>query len=131
MEPRVDHIGIAVKEEGTWERIAKILGIREIEEKTVESEGLRVKFLRFGSTRIELLYPISPDSPVQKFLDKRGEGIHHIAIEVKNIEAIARTLQQSGYQLIDEKPRIGAEGYKAMFLHPRTTAGVLLELIEK
>ncbi len=111
--------------------MAKLLGINLLEEKIVKSEGLKVKFIQLGETRIELLYPIDDSSTVKKFLKKNGPGLHHIAIQVDNIEKTIIELKKAGFSIIDEEPRIGAEGYKAIFIHPKSVEGVLLELIEK
>ncbi len=127
---KIDHIGIAVEKEGILEKIAAILGAPQPKEVTVENEGLKIKFIQLGDVRLELLYPISEKSTVKKFIENRGPGIHHIAIEVKNIEVVLNKLKEEGFKLIDEIPRVGAEGYKAAFVHPKSTQGVLLELVE-
>ena len=92
---------------------------------------MRVAMLPIGETNIELLEPTSDDSPISKFLEKRGGGIHHIAVEVKNIERALEELRSEGARLIDEEPRIGADGCLIAFVHPKSTGGVLLELVEK
>jgi methylmalonyl-CoA/ethylmalonyl-CoA epimerase len=92
---------------------------------------VKVASIPVGKSRIELLQSTDPDGPVTKFIEKRGEGIHHIALEVERIEWSLQKLRERGVQLIDEKPRIGTHGLKIAFLHPRSTKGVLIELCEK
>ncbi|HXF42424.1 MAG TPA: methylmalonyl-CoA epimerase, partial [Pyrinomonadaceae bacterium] len=93
-------------------------------------QKVRIAMFQTGESRIELLEPISNDSPISKFLEKRGAGIHHIALRVKDIESALEQLKSSGMRLIDESPKIGAEGSKIAFIHPSSTGGVLLELVE-
>jgi methylmalonyl-CoA epimerase len=97
---------------------------------TVEDQKVRVAMLPLGESRIELLEPTSDDSPISKFLEKRGGGIHHIAVEVDDIETALTQLREKGCRLIDEQPRIGAEGCLVAFVHPAATGGVLLELVQ-
>jgi len=104
----------------------EIEGMEEIREQKVKVASILV-----GESRIELLQPTDPDGPVAKFMEKRGEGIHHIALEVERIEWTLQKMREMGVQLIDEKPRSGAHGMKIAFLHPRSTKGVLIELCEK
>ncbi|MEM2175767.1 MAG: methylmalonyl-CoA epimerase [Archaeoglobaceae archaeon] len=127
---RIDHIGIAVKSLDdaikTFEALGfKVKGIEEVKEQKV-----KVAMLPIGESKIELLEATTEDSAIAKFLVSRGEGIHHIAINVENIEKSLETAKSSGIKLIDEKPRIGAGGKKVAFLHPRSTHGVLLEFVE-
>ena len=96
----------------------------------VEAQKVDVAFIGAGPARIELLEPTSPDSTVQKFLDKRGPGLHHIAYRVSDIEGELQRLKAAGIQLIDETPRLGAGGHRVAFLHPKSTQGVLVELVE-
>ena len=128
---KIEHIGIATRalEEavGFW-RDALGLRVEEIEE--VAEQGVRVAMLPIGETRIELLEPTGQDSPIAKFLEKRGPGIHHIAVRVPDIRATLAGLKESGARLIDETPRVGAGGCLVAFIHPSTTNGVLLELVE-
>ncbi len=129
---KVEHIGIVVKsiEEAlkVWEGILgfKLEGMVE-----VESQGVRVAILEVNGVRLELLEPLSPDSPVANFLSKRGEGLHHLCFEVKDIESILLTLSSRGIKLIDKSSRPGALGNKVAFLHPSSSSGVLIELSEK
>jgi len=128
----VDHIGIAVKsiDEALklWE---EVLGIKCTGREEVEEQKVVTAFLPLGDTEIELLEPTSPESPVSKFMEKRGEGIHHLALRVENIEAALEELKGKGIRLIDEKPRCGAGGAKIAFIHPKAAGGVLLELSER
>jgi methylmalonyl-CoA/ethylmalonyl-CoA epimerase len=129
---KIDHLGIATKEIDEalkfWENA---LGLEQTHTETVEEQKVRVAMLPIGGTRIELLEPTSEDSPISKFLEKRGGGIHHIAVEVEDIEASLAKLKSNGMRLIDEKPRIGAEGCLIAFVHPASAGGVLLELVQK
>jgi methylmalonyl-CoA/ethylmalonyl-CoA epimerase len=128
---KIDHIGIATEhlEDGLaiW-RDSLGLTVQETEE--VAEQRVRVAMLPIGDTRVELLEPTTPDSAVGKFLAKRGPGIHHIAVEVEDINASLAELKSKGARLIDEKPRIGAGGCLVAFVHPTSTHGVLLELVQ-
>jgi methylmalonyl-CoA/ethylmalonyl-CoA epimerase len=128
---KINHLGIATKgiDEALkfWENA---LGLENVHTETVEDQMVRVAMLPLGESRVELLEPTSDDSPISKFLEKRGGGIHHIAVEVENIEAALEKLRSEGARLIDEKPRIGAEGCLVAFVHPGSTGGVLLELVQ-
>jgi methylmalonyl-CoA/ethylmalonyl-CoA epimerase len=133
MKPTVvDHIGIAVKsiEESLkfWEAAMgiKCHGVEEVAEQKVKTA-----FLPINDTEIELLEPTDADSPVAKFIEAKGEGIHHLAIRVENLEEALAELKAKGVRLIDEKPRCGAGGAKIAFLHPKATGGILLELSER
>jgi methylmalonyl-CoA/ethylmalonyl-CoA epimerase len=133
MKPTViDHIGIAVK--SIDEALAfwqGSLGIQCTGVEEVEEQKVKTAFLPVGDTEVELLEPTSGESPVAKFMEKRGEGIHHLAIRVENLEAALAELKEKGIRLIDEKPRYGAGGAKIAFVHPKSTGGVLLELSER
>lgn len=127
---RIDHVGIAVKslEEAvkTYSSLGfEVEGIEEVKEQKV-----RVAMLPAGESRVELLEALSDDSAIAKFISSRGEGIHHIAINVENIEVALENARKAGLKLIDEKPRIGAGGKKVAFVHPKSTHGVLLEFVE-
>ena len=128
---KINHLGIATKgiEEALkfWENA---LGLENVHTETVEDQKVRVAMLPIGESRIELLEPTSDDSPISKFLEKRGGGIHHIAVEVEDIEAALAKLKAEGMRLIDEKPRIGAENCLVAFVHPASANGVLLELVQ-
>lgn len=129
---KINHLGIATKgiEEALkfWEGA---LGIENVHTEVVEDQKVRVAMLPIGETRIELLEPTSEDSPISKFLEKRGGGIHHIAVDVEDIEESLAKLKASGMRLIDETPRVGAEGCLVAFVHPSSANGVLLELTQK
>ncbi|HEX6728495.1 MAG TPA: methylmalonyl-CoA epimerase [Pyrinomonadaceae bacterium] len=128
---KLDHIGIATREleEGfaVW-RDALGLQLNTTEE--VPDQGVRVAMLEIGDTHVELLEPLTPDSAVGRFLAKRGPGIHHLAVEVEDIRASLSDLKSRGARLIDEEPRIGARGCLVAFIHPASTNGVLLELVQ-
>ncbi|MCX6063274.1 MAG: methylmalonyl-CoA epimerase [Caldiserica bacterium] len=128
----VDHIGIAVsnlqESLSFWETS---LGIELHGLEEVTEQHVRTAFLPIGGTEIELLEPTSPDSTIAKFIEKRGEGLHHIAIRVDDIEVALVELKAKGVQLIDETPRGGAGGTRIAFVHPKSTHGVLLELCER
>jgi methylmalonyl-CoA/ethylmalonyl-CoA epimerase len=129
---KINHLGIATK--GIDEALkfwADALGLENVHTETVEDRKVRVAMLPVGESRIELLEPTSEDSPISKFLEKRGGGIHHIAVEVEDIEAALAKLKREGARLIDEEPRIGAEGCLVAFVHPASSGGVLLELVQE
>ncbi len=128
---KVDHIGIAthqIEEALTLWRDVLGLEVNSIEE--VVEQGVRVAMLPVGETNIELLEPLSPETPVGKFLHKRGPGIHHVAIRVVDIHASLAHLKERGARLIDENPRVGAGGCLVAFVHPSSANGVLLELVQ-
>ncbi|MDQ3713412.1 MAG: methylmalonyl-CoA epimerase [Acidobacteriota bacterium] len=129
---KINHLGIAT--DGIDEALKfwqDALGLENVHTETVEDQKVRVAMLPIGDTRIELLEATSADSPIAKFLEKRGGGIHHIAVEVENIQESLMKLKKEGARLIDEKPRVGAEGCLIAFVHPSSSNGVLLELIQK
>jgi methylmalonyl-CoA/ethylmalonyl-CoA epimerase len=128
---KIDHIGIAtgdIAEVANFYREALGLKIEEIEE--VAEQKVRVAMLPIGESRIELLEPTTSDSPISKFLAKRGPGLHHVAIQVENIRESLRKMKEEGARLIDEEPRTGAGGCLVAFVHPSSTGGVLVELVE-
>lgn len=128
---KIDHLGIATKgiDEALkfWE---DALGLENVHTEVVKDQKVRVAMLPLGESRIELLEPTSEDSPISKFLEKRGGGIHHIAVEVADINASLASLKEKGVRLIDEEPRVGAGGCLVAFLHPSSANGVLLELVQ-
>jgi len=130
---KISHLGIATN--GIDEALKfwqDALGLENVHTETVEDQKVRVAMLPLGETNIELLEPTAKDSPIQKFLEKRGGGgIHHIAVEVENIEASLAKLKAEGMRLIDEQPRVGAEGCLVAFVHPASAGGVLMELVQK
>ena len=128
---KLDHIGLATREleEGLalWR---DILGLQVDATEEIPEQGVRVAMLPIGDTHVELLEPLSPESPVGRFLSKRGPGIHHLAVEVEDINASLADLKRRGARLIDETPRVGARGCLVAFVHPATTNGILLELVQ-
>ena len=129
---QVAHIGIAVRSiEESLTFYKKILGLSLVHTETVESQNVKVAFLDGGNLYLELLEPLNEKSAVFKFIEKRGEGLHHVALGVTDIEARIRRLKEEGIQMIDESARPGAEGAQVAFLHPKSAHGVLYELCEK
>jgi methylmalonyl-CoA/ethylmalonyl-CoA epimerase len=128
---KIDHIGIAVKSlKDAVEIYEKAVGLNIEGYDQVDEQGVRVAMLTIGESRIELLEPTGPDSPIEKFMSKRGEGIHHIAVHVPSIEEALNRLKAAGLRLIDTAPRKGAHNTRVAFVHPASTHGVLLELVE-
>ena len=128
---KIDHIGIAVKSiSDVVEVYEKTIGLRVARYDEVNDQGVRVAMLHIGESGIELLEPTRPDSPIEKFMSKRGEGIHHIAVRVDNLEEALERVKASGIRVIDSVPRRGAHGTRVAFIHPSSTHGVLLELVE-
>jgi methylmalonyl-CoA epimerase len=128
---KINHLGIATT--GIDEALAfwqDALGLENVHTEIVEEQKVRVAMLPLGESRIELLEPTSEDSPISKFLEKRGPGIHHIAVEVDDIVTTLQNLKNKGMRLIDETPRIGAENCLVAFVHPSSANGVLLELVQ-
>jgi len=126
------HVGIAVRTLGpAVERWTNALGFTLVGEETIESMGLRLAFLRAGDVTIELLEPTRADSAVARFLEKRGEGVHHLSFTVPDIEAALAGAEAAGLELIDRTPRVGSHGTKIAFLHPRAMFGVLVEFCER
>jgi methylmalonyl-CoA/ethylmalonyl-CoA epimerase len=129
---KVEHIGIAVKNlENSNLLFAKLLGKEAYKQEGVESEGVITSFFKVGDTKIELLEASKEDSPIAKFIEKRGEGIHHIAYEVADIHAEMERLKNEGFILLNELPKKGADNKLVCFLHPKTTNGVLVELCQE
>lgn len=132
MFKKISHIGIAVKNiEQAIETFSKLSEIKNYHIETVEEQKVRVATFKVGESRIELLEPTSPDSPVAKFIEKRGEGIHHVAFEVENIEEEIEKVKGKNFQLIDSKPRYGANNCLIAFVHPKSCNGVLVELTQE
>ena len=130
MKPTLDHIGIAVRSIEAAS-IYRALGLEIEHVEDVVTQGVRTAFLSVGDSNIELLEPLSPDSGVAKFIEKRGEGIHHICFRVDDIQSHLDRLKAEGYRLINEVPVPGAHGCRVAFLHPAAGNGVLIELSEK
>jgi methylmalonyl-CoA/ethylmalonyl-CoA epimerase len=129
MTTRLDHIGIAVRSLDVA-KIYQTLGLEVQHTETVETQRVNTAFLSVGDSNLELLEPTSPDSPIAKFIEKRGEGIHHICFRVDDIEEHLERLKAEGYRLINEAPVPGAHGCRVAFLHPAAGNGVLIELSE-
>ena len=128
---KLDHLGIAVKSiEAALKFYSEILGLRPEGEEVITDQKVRTAFLPVGDTEVELLESTDPDGPVAKFIDKRGEGLQHIAFKVDDLDSALRELEGRGVRLIDSTPRIGAGHKRIAFLHPKDTLGVLLELSE-
>lgn len=128
---RVDHVGIAVRDlEAALELYRPIAG-PWVHREVVEADQVEVAFLRLGETELELLASRGPDSSVERFLERRGEGLHHLALEVRDVAAELAEWRSRGAQLIDEEPRPGSRGQLVAFIHPRSAAGVLVELCQK
>ena len=129
---RIEHIGIAVVNlESAIGFYEKVLGLKCYNVEEVNEQKVRTAFIMAGQTKIELMESTDPEGPVGKFIEKRGEGIHHIAFAVENIEEQLSHAEAMGVRLIDSTPRKGAEGLDIAFLHPKSTSGVLIELCEK
>jgi methylmalonyl-CoA/ethylmalonyl-CoA epimerase len=126
---KIDHLGIAVESiESALSFYTDALGLAVAHTEEVEDQGVRVAMLPVGESRVELLEPVGPDTPVGKFLAKRGPGLHHVCYHVDDIHAALERLKASGARLIDERPRAGAGGHLVAFVHPSATGGVLVEL---
>lgn len=129
---KVEHIGIAIKDLAkSNELFAKLFGETHYKVESVASEGVATSFFKCGSTKIELLEATSPDSPIAKFIEKRGEGIHHIAFEVEDIHSEMKRLANEGFTILNPEPKKGADNKLVCFLHPKTTNGVLVELCQE
>jgi methylmalonyl-CoA/ethylmalonyl-CoA epimerase len=128
---KIDHLGIAVRSIGDSLAFYRGLGLELDGTETVEDQGVAVAFLPVGEARIELLEPVSEDTPVGRFLARRGEGLHHICYEVEDLAAKLEELRSLGARVLDGYPRRGAEGKLVAFLHPASANGVLVELSEK
>ena len=129
---KVEHIGIAVKDLTNANALfEKLFNQSHYKLEEVESEGVSTSFFKVGDTKIELLQAMQPDSPIAKFIEKRGEGIHHIAFEVDDIQSEMERLQAEGFELIHTEAKDGADNKKICFLHPKNTNGVLIELCQE
>ena len=129
---KIEHIGIAVSSlEKSNELFSKLLGCTPYKSEAVESEGVTTSFFQTGDNKIELLEATNPDSPIAKFIAKKGEGIHHIAFDVDDIHAEMKRLQAEGFVLLNETPKRGADNKLVCFLHPKSSNGVLVELCQE
>jgi len=126
--PVLDHIGIAVESIAEGCRLYEALGLAVEGEEEVSAQGVRVAFLTVGGGRLELLEPMTPDSPIARHLERRGAGLHHICLRVEDIRRSMADLRERGFELLSEEPQPGAHGCLVAFVHPRSTGGVLLEL---
>lgn len=128
---KIEHLGIAVSDLEASERLFETLfNIKVYKREFVESQEVMTSFLRVGNNKIELLKATSDNSVIQKFIDRKGEGFHHVAFAVSNIKAEMERLKDAGYQLLSETPQKGADNKMVCFLHPKTTNGLLVELVE-
>ena len=132
MEKKLAHVGIAVRNlDAASELFSKLLKSPEAGRETVLDQNVKIAFFHTEGASIELTAPTTAESPLGKFLEKRGEGVHHLSFEVDDIRSELKRLKGEGFQLIDEEPRIGAGGYWIAFLHPKSTNGVLIEISQK
>ena len=128
---RIDHIGVAVEElEPALELYRDSFELQVAHREVVEEQGVEAVLLDVGENHVELLAPLGPDTPVGKFLASKGPGLHHVAYQVADIDATLEALAQAGMRLIDERPRTGIRGSRVAFMHPRSTAGVLTEIVQ-
>lgn len=129
---KIEHIGIAVKNLAESDNLfQRLFGAAPYKHESVETEGVTTSFFQMGESKIELLEATRPDSAIAKFIEKKGEGIHHIAFAVDDIRAEMRRLQAEGFQLLNEEPKPGADNKLVCFLHPKGTNGVLIELCQE
>ncbi|MGY5876971.1 MAG: methylmalonyl-CoA epimerase [Candidatus Thorarchaeota archaeon] len=131
-DKKIAHVGIAVKSLDDWIPYYRdVLGLEYLGSEELVEQNMKIAFFKIGESKIELIAPTSEDSPISKFIEKRGGGIHHLAVSVDDIEVDLSKHLELGSQLIDEKPRIGAHNTKIAFVHPKSTGGALLELCEE
>ncbi|WP_298237286.1 methylmalonyl-CoA epimerase [uncultured Algibacter sp.] len=129
---KIEHIGIAVKNiENSNDLFSKLFGKPHYKTEVVESEGVKTSFFKVGSNKIELLEATNKESPIARFIEKKGEGIHHIAFEVSDIESEVERLTNEGFIVLNDKPKKGADNKLVVFLHPKSTNGVLVELCQE
>ena len=132
MLKNIDHIGIAVKDlDQSRDLFERLTGHMAEHTETVESEGVHASFIRIGATKLELLQPMNEGSPIQKFIDKRGEGIQQMAFEVEDIRAEMNRLREEGFILLNDEPKKGANNTLVCFVHPKSANGILVELRQK
>jgi methylmalonyl-CoA/ethylmalonyl-CoA epimerase len=128
---RIDHIGVATDDlDGAIALYEGTLGMPVAHRETVESQGVEAVLLDVGEGHVELLRPLGPDTPVGKYLDRKGPGLHHVAYAVADIEGVLGKLEEAGIELIDSEPRVGIRDSRVAFVHPRSTGGVLTEIVE-
>jgi methylmalonyl-CoA/ethylmalonyl-CoA epimerase len=132
MMRKIEHLGIAVADlKKSNELFKKLLGKEHYKEEAVEGEGVKTSFFQIGETKIELLEATKEDSPISKFISKKSEGIHHIAFDVQDIYAEVERLKNEGFEILNETPKEGADNKLVVFLHPKSTNGVLVELCQE
>jgi methylmalonyl-CoA/ethylmalonyl-CoA epimerase len=129
---RLDHVGIAVSDLGAARRFyERVLGLRPAHEEVIEDQGVHEVLYRMGDAWVQLVAPLGPDTPVGRFLEKRGEGLHHVGYSVANVSTALSELRAAGVETVDELPRIGSGGTTVAFAHPKSAHGVLIELVEE
>ncbi|MDX2122430.1 MAG: methylmalonyl-CoA epimerase [Gemmatimonadota bacterium] len=127
--PRIAHLGVAVESiDAALAFYRDVLGL--VPGTPEQADGARIVSLPFGESAVELLEPLTPESPIAKFLARRGPGIHHVCYRVPDLEAALAACRAAGYRLVDDVPRMGAGGHRIAFIHPKSTAGILIELTE-
>ncbi len=132
MFDRVDHVGIAVRDlDAAIAFYESSFGVKVAHRETVEEQGVEEAMFRVGESWIQLLRPLGPDTPVGRYIDKRGEGVHHVGYGVTDLKAVLAHLKAEGLQLIDAEPRRGSRGSMVAFVHPRSVGGVLVELVQE
>lgn len=132
MMRKIEHIGIAVADlEKSNQLFTRLLGKEQYKTESVEGEGVETSFFQVGDTKVELLQASRPDSPIAKYLEKKSEGVHHIAFDVEDIHAEVKRLKEAGFEILNETPKQGADNKIVVFLHPRSTNGVLVELCQE
>lgn len=128
---KIEHLGIAVSDvESAKKLFGRLLGTESYKEEYVAGEGVHTAFFRVGDTKIELLEATRPDSPIARFIEKKSEGIHHIAFDVEDIRKEVERLKKQGFEILNEEPKAGADNKLVVFLHPKSTNGVLVELCQ-
>jgi methylmalonyl-CoA epimerase len=128
---RIDHVGVAVEDlDAALALYERALGMPLAHRETVSEQGVEAVLLDVGENHVELLRPLGPDTPVGKFLAKKGPGLHHVAYQVADIDAVLASLKDAGLRLIDEAPRVGIRNSRVAFVHPASTGGVLTEIVE-
>jgi methylmalonyl-CoA epimerase len=126
----IDHLGVAVKSLAVSKSFYEKLGLSISEEEVVDSEQVRLVMVPLGDSRLELLEPTSENSPIAKFISKRGEGLHHVSLRVPDLSAVVEKLKKDGVRLVSNEIKVGAGGHRYVFVHPNSAGGVLLELVD-
>jgi methylmalonyl-CoA/ethylmalonyl-CoA epimerase len=128
----IDHVGIAVRDlEASVERYRRAFGVEPVHRETVEEQGVEEVLFKVGTSYVQLLRALGPDTPVGKFLERRGEGVHHVGYRVDDLRAALARLREEGLALVDEEPRPGSRGTTVAFVHPKALDGVLIELVQE